>query len=171
MTRRHLLARVVLIAVLGVVLTAGCGVRPTGVITGGPAPTGHAFGRPAAPPGRGEGAALYLLADSALTPVLRPTRRPVSLTQTLELLQDGPNVDERAANLTSEVPAGLDPVTVTTDASGDVTVLVSADVRTLSTAAVDQIVCTVRDALSTTAPITLTSDAATRGPRTCPLTG
>jgi hypothetical protein len=49
--------------------------------------------------------------------------------------------------------------------------VVSADVTTLSTAAVDQIVCTVRDALSTTAPITLTSDAGTRGPQICPLTG
>jgi len=166
MTRRHLLAWVVLTAVL----CAGCGVRPTGVITGGPAPTGDAFGRPGAPPGR-EGAALYLLADSALTPVLRATRQRLSPTQTLALLQEGPNVDERAANLTSEVPAGLDAVSVTADASGDVTVLVSADVRTLSAKAVDQIVCTVRDALPATAPITLTSDAATRGPRACPLTG
>jgi len=73
MTRRHLLARVVLI---GVVLTAGCGVRPSGVITGGPAPT-----RPA------EGAALYFLAKSSLTPALRPTRQPLSPTQTLALLE------------------------------------------------------------------------------------
>jgi hypothetical protein len=156
MTRRHLLACVVLIAVLN----AGCGVRPSGVITGRPAPTGPA-----------EGAALYFLANSSLRLVLRPTRQHLSPTQTLALLQNGPNGDERAANLTSEVPAGLDPVTVTIDASGNVDVVVSADVTTLSTTAVDQIVCTVRDALSTTAPITLTSDAATRGPRICPLTG
>jgi hypothetical protein len=158
MTRRHLLALVVLIAVLN----AGCGVRPSGVIPGGPAPAGLA-----------EGVALYFLANSSLTLVLRPTRQrqPLSPTQTLALLQDGPNDDERAANLTSEVPAGLNPVTVTTNASGDADVVVSADVTTLSTTAVDQIVCTVRDALSTTAPITLTSDAATRGPRLCPLTG
>jgi hypothetical protein len=38
-----------------------------------------------------------------------------------------------------------------------------------TSAAVDQIVCTVRDALPTTAPVTLTSDAATRGPRACPV--
>jgi hypothetical protein len=114
---------------------------------------------------------LYFLTNSSLTPVLRPTRQHLSPTQTLALLQDGPTGDERAANLTSEVPTGLDPVTVTTDASGNVDVVVSADVTTLSTTAVDQIVCTVRDALSTTAPITLTHDAATRGPRTCPLPG
>jgi hypothetical protein len=156
MTRRHLLAWVVLIAVLN----AGCGVRPSGVITGNPAPAAPA-----------EGATLYFLANSSLMRVLRPTPQHLSPTQTLALLQDGPNRDERAESLTSEVPTGLDPVTVTIDASGNVDVVVSADVTTLSTTAIDQIVCTVHDALSTTAPITLTSDAATRGPRICPLTG
>jgi hypothetical protein len=156
MRRRHLLAWVVLIAVL----VAGCGVRPSGVITGGPAPTEQV-----------RGPVLYFLADSSLTPVLRPARQPLWPTQVLALLQHGPNSDERAANLTSEVPTGLDPVTVTSDPSGNVHVVVSADVTTLPALAVDQIVCTVRDALSTTAPITLTSDAKTRGPRTCPLTG
>jgi hypothetical protein len=156
MTRRHLLAWSALVAVL----STGCGVRPSGVIIGGPAPTEHA-----------RGVTLYFLAGSSLTPVLRPTHQPLWPTQTLALLQQGPNADERAANLTSEVPVGLGPVTVTTGASGDVDVVVSADVATLSTAAVDQIVCTIRDALSTTATITLASDGATRGPRSCPLTG
>jgi hypothetical protein len=163
MTRRHLLAWVVLIAVL----TAGCGVRPSGVITGGPAPTIAVLdGRPPA-----LGVALYFLADSSLTQVLRPTRQRLSPTQILALLQDGPNGDERAGDLTSEVPTGLGPVTVTTDVSGNVDVVVSVDVTTLSTTAVDQIVCTVRDALSTAAPITVTSGATTREPRICPLTG
>jgi hypothetical protein len=164
MTRR-LLAWVVLITVLAA-FTAGCGVRPSGVITGGPAPSGGP-----APAGPAEGVALYFVTDDTLRPVTRPTRRPLFLTQTLELLQHGPNREERAANLTSEVPAELDPVTVATDASGNVEVVVSADVTTLSATAVDQIVCTVRDALSTTAPVTLTSDGATRGPRLCPRTG
>jgi hypothetical protein len=158
MTRRHVLAWVALLAVFA----AGCGVRPSGVITGGPAPTGPA-----------EGVALYFLADSSLTPVLRSTRQfqPLSATQILLLLQNGPDEDERAANLTSEVPTGLRPVAVTTAASGAVEVVVSVDVRTLSTTAVDQIVCTVSEALSTTEPITVTSHAASRGPRICPLTG
>jgi hypothetical protein len=156
MTKRHLLAWVVLIAVL----TAGCGVRPSGVITGGPAPTAPA-----------EGVSLYFLANSALVRVHRPTPQHLSPTQAVALLQGGPSGDDGFANLTSEVPTRLDPVTVTTDASGNVDVVVTADVTTLSTTAVDQIVCTVGDVLSTTAPITLTSGAATRGPRICPLTG
>ncbi|HKN96350.1 MAG TPA: hypothetical protein VJX10_04480 [Pseudonocardiaceae bacterium] len=142
------------------VLTAGCGVRPSGVITGGPAPTEQVGG-----------VALYFLDNSSLTPVFRPTRQRLSPQQALVLLQHGPNGDERAANLTSQVPTGLDPVTVTIDASGNVDVVVSADVTTLSTTAVDQIVCTVHAALPTAAPITLTSHAKTRGPRTCPATG
>lgn len=154
MTRRHLLAWFVLIAVL----TAGCGVRPSGVITGGPAPTAPA-----------EGANLYFLTNSSLRLVRRPTPQHLSPTQKLALLQSGPNSDEQAENLTTEVPTALDPATVTIDASGNVDIVVSADVTTLSTTAVDQIVCTVRDALSTTAPITLTSNATTRGPRSCPL--
>lgn len=158
--RRHLRARVVPMLVFIAVLIAGCGVRPSGVITGGPAPTGPA-----------RGVTLYLLADASLTPVLRPAHQPLWPTQTLALLEHGPNDDERAANLTSEVPTGLGPVSVTPDPSGNVEVVVSADVRKLSPTAVDQIVCTVRDALSTSEPITLTSDAATRGPRTCPIPG
>jgi hypothetical protein len=167
MTSRHLRTRVVLIAVLTAVLAAGCGVRPSGVITGGPAPVVPAVDGPPAP----WGAVLYFLADSALRKVLRPTRQRLSPAQALALLQDGPVGDERAANLTTEVPTGLDPVSVTTAASGDVDVVVSVDVSTLSDTAVDQIVCTVRDALPTAAPITVSSGAATREPRLCPLPG
>jgi hypothetical protein len=48
---------------------------------------------------------------------------------------------------------------------------VSLDVTTLSPAAVDQVVCTVRDALPDATSVTLTSATASRGPRTCPLAG
>ena len=162
MTRGRRLAWLVLVAAL-----TGCGVRPSGVISGGPAPTDHL----APPVEQPKDVTLYFLAGSSLTPVLRPARQRLRPVQALALLEQGPGDAERAANLTSEVPTGLNPVTVTIDASGNVDVVVSADVTTLSNPAVDQIVCTVRDALSATAPITLTSGAATRGPRMCPFTG
>jgi hypothetical protein len=167
MTRRHPLTRLVLIAVLTAVLAAGCGIRPSGVITGGPAPAVPVVDGPPAP----WGTTLYFLADSSLRRVLRPTRQLLSPTQALTLLQDGPDGAERPTGLTSEVPTGLDPVSVTTDASGDVDVVVAADVTTLSDTAVDQIVCTVREALATAAPITVSSGAARRGPRLCPVPG
>lgn len=160
MRGRRLLASAMLVATLVATLTAGCGVRPSGVIPGGPAPVGHA-----------SGVVLYFLSGSSLTPVFRPIRQPISPTKTLAFLQEGPDDAERAANLTSEVPSGLDPVDVTTHVSGDVEIVVSFDVRSLSAAAVDQVVCTVRDTLTTTASITLSSDGATRGPRSCPFPG
>jgi sporulation and spore germination protein len=169
-TGRHPRARVVLIAVLTAVLaaalTAGCGVRPSGVIIGGPAPTKQVMD--GSPPLWG--ATLYFVAGPALTTVDRPTRQRLPPAQVLALLQAGPDGDERAAGLTSEVPAGLDAVAVTAGA-GTVEVVVSADVTALSATAVDQIVCTVRDALPTPSPVTLTSGTASRGPRTCPVAG
>ena len=155
MTRRHVLLWIVLM------LVAGCGVRPSGVITGGPAPTAPA-----------EGVSLYFITNStSLVRVRRPTPQHLSPTQTLLLLQAGPSGDDGFSNLTTEVPTGLGPVSVTIDASGKADIGVTADVTTLSSTAVDQIVCTVGEALSSTAPITVTSGAATRGPRICPLTG
>jgi hypothetical protein len=168
-TRRCPLARVVSIvlitAVVTALVTAGCGVRPSGVITGGPAPTKQVVDGP--PPAWG--AILYFVAGSALAPVVRPTRQRPSPAQALALLQDGPTGDERAVALTSEVPAGLAPAAVSTDPAGNVEVRVAADVTALSATAVDQIVCTVRDALPTTAAITVTSGGARRGPRSCPI--
>jgi len=161
MTRRLLLAWVVLIAVL----CAGCGVRPSGVITGGPAPTAQL----PAPADPAKDVTLYFVAGSLLAPVVRPTRQRLRPTQVLALLQLGPSSEERAANLTSQVPGGLRADTVTVDASGNVHVVVKADVTKLSATAVDQIVCTVRDALPATGPVTLVSGTTTRGPRSCPI--
>lgn len=155
MRRRRLLA----VATLVVVLTAGCGVRPSGVIPGGPAPVGRA-----------EGVVLYFLSGSSLMPAFRPIRQPLSPAKVLGFLQEGPDASERAANLTTEVPSGLDPVDVTTHVSGAVEVIVSVDVGSLSAAAVDQVVCTVAETMSAPAPITLSSDGATRGPLSCPFT-
>jgi hypothetical protein len=130
------------------------------VITGGPAPTRSVWGT-----------VLYFLDGSTLTPVLRPALQPgPTPTAVLELLQAGPDGDERAVQLTSEVPTGLGPVTVDLDALGTAVVVVTTDVTTLSPAAVDQIVCTVRDTTPGSAPVTLTSGAVTLGPRLCPLT-
>jgi hypothetical protein len=156
MSRRPLLASVLLLAILA----PACGVRPSAVITGNPAP--------AAPT---EGATLYFLTNSSLMRVRRPTPQHLSPTQTLALLQAGPDPEEQAVNLTSEVPTTLNPTTVTIDASGKIDIAVSTDVKTLSPTAIDQIVCTLSDTLTTTAPITLTSNTTTRGPQTCPLTG
>jgi hypothetical protein len=163
MITKKLLAGLVLFAVLA----AGCGVRASGVITGGPAPTGPA-----------DGVELYLVSNTRLTPVLRATRGQLSPIETLTLLMGGPNSDEQAQGFTTRIPPGTGVLKVVPDPSG-VLVMMSADVSALSATAVDQIVCTV-SATSMLAvrapgsgPFTVTllgvQGAQARGPGTCPV--
>jgi len=124
-------------------LLTSCGVRPSEVILGGPAPTATTS------------ATVYLLSDGDLTPVVRPN--PTS-TDVLTLLAAGPTAAERERGFTTEVPAG------TTFVASGSTVAVSVDVTALSPRAVDQIACTAA------IPITLVNGMNTSlGPRTCPV--
>jgi hypothetical protein len=148
---RLLLAAGALLALL----LAGCGVRPSGVITGGPAPAGTV-----------EGVRLYLVADGEPTLVLRGLK-PVFLDDVLDLLAAGPDPTEQRAGFTTEVPAGIAPVKV--GARGDSTVVsLSTDVRALSVLAVVQIVCTVQ-AMAHDGSVTLVSGEQSRGPLRCPV--
>jgi len=124
--------------VLVLLLVAGCGVRPSDVVLGGPAPT-------VAPV-----AVVFLVAsDGRVTRVLRPgPAAPDPLT----LLAEGPTAVERDQGYRSEVPAGA----VLSSAGGSVSV--SPD--SLSAVAVDQVVCT---AAPDGAPVTLNG----RGPLVC----
>lgn len=162
-TCRALLAGTVL---LGTLLTAGCGVRPSAVITGRPAVSGPV-----------QGVGIYLLAQGELVLVVRPATADPTPASILALLAAGPEEDERLQGLTSEVPAGLDPVTVTstTDQSGGLTVRTATSARALSVNAVNQIVCTLADAAPRTgvanssAPVTLVGPGGARPPRRCPI--
>ncbi|WP_433124590.1 hypothetical protein ACQPWW_19905 [Micromonospora sp. CA-240977] len=162
MTRRELLAGGVLLTLLA----TGCGVRPTDVITGRPAVSGPS-----------QGIGLYLLARGELALVLRPAPEDASPAKTLALLAAGPRENERGQGLTSEVPAGLDPVSVTSAAnpSGGLTVRTTGPARTLSPKAADQVICTVADAAARTglaesfAPVTVTGSDGARPARPCPI--
>ncbi|PRY41358.1 hypothetical protein [Umezawaea tangerina] len=124
-----------------VLLTGACGVRPSGVILGGPAPS--------APPA----VAVYLVLGGRVTPVPRPDS-----ASGLTSLAGGPTAAEREQGYTTEVPAG-----VVFEASGGI-VAVSVDVTALSATAVAQIVCT-----SSSGPVTLVGNGWSRGPLVCPL--
>ncbi|MCG5441567.1 hypothetical protein NIE79_001694 [Micromonospora sp. NIE79] len=151
---------------LGTLLATGCGVRPSAVITGRPAVSGPA-----------QGVGLYLLAQGELVLVLRPATGDSAPANNLALLAAGPEVNERRQGLTSEVPAGLDPVTVTSaaDQSGGLTVRTNTAARALSENAVDQIVCTVADAAAQTGftnsstPVTIVGPDGARPPQRCPI--
>ncbi|HVV13085.1 hypothetical protein [Amycolatopsis sp.] len=112
-----------------VLLLSACGVRPTGVVPAGDPPMGVA-----------RGPLLYFLADGKLRPVTRDTGHLGSLAEALSLLAAGPTLAERAAGLTSEVPAA--PLSESGPAQGVVT-LQFAGVGRLSAPAMDQLVCTV----------------------------
>ncbi|MEV1157416.1 hypothetical protein AB0J27_18665 [Micromonospora chokoriensis] len=179
-TGRALVAGGLLVAVL----TAGCGVRPSAVITGRAAVSGPA-----------EGIGVYLLAQGDLALVLRqpkatqagvapavncspssPGGSPCQPAQALALLAAGPSEDERASGLTSEVPAGLGPFTVTPGGQrSDLTVTTTGAVRPLTADAVDQIVCTVTDAATQVglvngpAAVSIVGPDGARQPRRCPI--
>jgi hypothetical protein len=139
-------------ALLAVVL-AGCGVRPSGVITGGPAPTGAV-----------DGTRIYLISDGEPTLVLRGPK-PAGPDAVLRMLAAGPTAQERAQGFTTEVPSEL-AAKVSDEAEGTV-VVVGTDVNALSVLAVVQIVCTVQ-ASTSNGQVSLVSGDQRRGPLTCP---
>lgn len=159
--RRGVFAGAVLAA--SAVLVAGCGVRPSGVITGNPAPSGPA-----------QGAELYLLSAGELTPVVRPSGRRLTPVETLALLAAGPKPEERAQGFGSEVPANLGAVAVTAGAPGaGIVVTLGGDVSGLSGNALDQITCTAvaavfpRQRVPEEVPVTVTGGGHTRDPQVC----
>ncbi|MET8045787.1 hypothetical protein ABZU25_33565 [Micromonospora sp. NPDC005215] len=163
MSRRALLAAGVLLTLLA---TGGCGVRPSDVITGRPAVSGPS-----------QGIELYLLAEGQLVLVLRPAAQGASPADTLALLAAGPQENERSQGFTSEVPAGLDPVTVTSGAnrSGGLTVRTTGAAQSLSSEAADQVICTVADAAAQSglaesfAPVAIVGSDGARPARPCPI--
>ncbi|MFC4000470.1 hypothetical protein ACFS2C_21435 [Prauserella oleivorans] len=137
---------------------AGCGVQPTGVITGASPPSGAAL----------ESAAVivYLLRNGELAATPRDAE-PRSRADTLALLANGPTDEERARGLTSEVPGSAAPFSVSAGPAGTV-VTVSRSVDALSDTAIGQIVCT---AGGPGEYVTVRGDGRSRGPLSCPVTG
>ncbi|MGC4796148.1 hypothetical protein ACLQ3H_18880 [Micromonospora saelicesensis] len=161
-TGRALLASGLLLTLLA----AGCGVRPSAVITGRPPISGPA-----------QGTWVYLLAQGELVLVLRPVNTDPSPAAALSLLAAGPQENERAQGFTSDVPAGLDPVTVTARAgrSGDLTVRANIAAQALSAHAADQIICTTVaaaaqvSAANTATTVAIVGSDGALGPRACPI--
>lgn len=113
--------------VLALLLLAGCGVQPSGVIDGGEAPTGVA-----------PGATLYFVdADGELSPQVRSTERLGSISEALALLLSGPGADLR----TEIAPITVTRVGVTT-APGVIHLMVPLTIDDVTPLGIDQIVCT-----------------------------
>ncbi|MEU6431617.1 GerMN domain-containing protein [Microbispora sp. NPDC046973] len=147
---------------VALVAVAGCGVRPSGVITGGDPPSGAVA--------RSTAITLYLVKNGRLSAVTRRFGgRPLFPADTLTLLAAGPTAEEQADGLTSDVPPTAGPFSVTAGPAGHVVVTLSAAAGDLSALAVEQIVCTAA-ATTPQSPVQVTVVGAGQrvGPRNCP---
>ncbi|GAB2821915.1 hypothetical protein GCM10027176_27840 [Actinoallomurus bryophytorum] len=118
--------------VLAVLLLGGCGVRPTGVVYAGDAPTATASASPQAE--------VFFLARKMLVPVPR-TVRPGDVQTVFDALLAGPTADERKRGL-STVLIGVQRIAV--HELDGVTLLVETEppAAKLSSIAFEQIYCT-----------------------------
>lgn len=158
--RTWLARRVLAAGLVPLVALAGCGVRPSGVITGGQPPSGAVEPTPAI--------TLYLVNNGRLGAVTRPGP-PLSQAETLTLLAAGPTAREQAHGFTTDVPPEAGPFSVTAAPGGHMVVTLSIPASQLSALAVEQIVCTA----AATAPesqtqVTVVGAGQGVGPRNCP---
>jgi hypothetical protein len=152
---RPRLARGALAAgLVSLVAVAGCGVRPSPVITGAAPPSG-AVERTAT-------ITLYWVKNGRLSAVTRPGGPPLSPADTLALLADGPTAREQVQGLTTDIPRGAGPFSVSATSTGHLAVTLSTPAGELSTLAVGQIVCTVA-ATTPGGPVSVTVVGAGRG--------
>lgn len=151
---------------LGLVLVAiaGCGVQPSGVITGAGPPSG---------PVRATGTTTLYFVANGQPSVVQRSGTSSSRAEALAQLAAGPTADERADGFTTDVPRGAAPFSVELQQAGRLVVRSSLPVDELSTTAVAQLVCTA----AATMPggggsvVTVVEGDQSRGPQTCPASG
>ena len=121
----------VLGVMLAVVLLTGCGVAPSEVEEGGPAPTGLA-----------RGTTLYFLdEDGELIPSVRRTGRLGTVLGAVQLLMAGIGANESEAGLHTAIPAdGIRAVVV--DTGPHIQVALPFDSSEIGRAGVNQVMCT-----------------------------
>jgi hypothetical protein len=158
--RTGLARRVLAAGLVSLIAVAGCGVRPSGVITGGDPPSGRVEPTPLI--------TLYLVTNGRLSAVTRPGGPPLSQADTLALLAAGPTAEEQAHGLTTDVPPDAGPFSVTAKPAGRLVVTLSTPASELSTLAVEQIVCTAAaTAPASPAQVTVVGAGRGVGPRNC----
>jgi hypothetical protein len=158
--RTGLACRVLAAGLVSLVAVAGCGVRPSGVITGADPPSGAVAPTTAI--------TIYLVTNGRLSAVARPGGR-LSQADTLALLAAGPTTGEQAQGLTTDVPPEAVPFSVTANPAGRLVVTLSAPASELSTLAVEQIVCTAAATVPEShAQVTVVGAGQGVDPRNCP---
>ncbi|TDD06286.1 hypothetical protein E1292_15470 [Nonomuraea deserti] len=162
--RTGLARRVLAAGLVSLVAVAGCGVRPSDVISAGEPPSGAVALTTTI--------TLYLVKDGRPNAVTRPwpERRPLFSEDTLALLAAGPTRREQARGLTTDVPPEAGPFSVTVKPGGHLVVTLSSSAGELSTLAVEQIVCTVAATTpENSVQVTVLGAGQSVGPRNCPV--
>jgi hypothetical protein len=132
----------VLVLVMMLLLIGACGVKPTGAVPAGPAPTLRNPGSA----GSGTDVILYFVIDGRVAPVTRPTGTQVSVSTALSMLLSGPSYEESADGYTTMLRPGSGPVDLS---PGPPAVISFAfPLKQLTSVAINQLVCTAFAALA-----------------------
>lgn len=135
-------ARAALAVGLTALTAAGCGISPTGPVPAGPPASG--IQRPGT---EARNVQLYFAGPYGLRAVNRPTDRPLSPQQALDLLLEGPTRAERERGLTTQVPPMAGQLTATpTNGAVDLYVPGTVSSGDLDVTAVAQLACTAAHA-------------------------
>lgn len=138
---------------------SACGVRPSVVIQGGPAPSA---------PDVLNADTLFLVNDGKLAMVQRSATGLSGEVQALRQLTEGPTGLEREQGLTTELPSDVGQIELT-PGQGTMRISLNVDVNTLSEMAVDQVVCTA--GLVKEITVTLVGGGHSRLAEPCPFKG
>jgi hypothetical protein len=132
-----------LLVVAVLLLVSACGVKPTGVVPAGQAPTLRNPGSS----GRGTDVILYFVIDGRLSPVTRPSGGTTDVSTALSLLLNGPSDDERASGYTTMLPRERGPIALSPGTPSAV-ISFPFPVTQLTQVAVSQVVCTAFAAMA-----------------------
>ncbi|MFJ5680914.1 GerMN domain-containing protein [Streptomyces sp. NPDC093097] len=130
------------LSTLLIATVTGCSIGPTHPVHAGPPASGIQQ-----PGTEAHFARLYFAGPTGIRAVSRPTDRPLSPQQALDLLLEGPTPAERQRGLISQVPPMAGQLTATaTDGAVDVSVPQKVSTGDLGVTAVSQIACTAAHA-------------------------
>jgi hypothetical protein len=154
--------RLLALAGLLALVRAGCGVRPSGAISGDPAPTGPV-----------NGVTLFFVRNGELAPTLRTTATALPRPRRSASWSPDPASRNASRACTPRWQTTVGPVTVTT--TDGITVDLAVDPNSLSTMAIDQLACIAQSAVADqTTPVSGPPGLAIAGagktirPRGCP---
>ncbi|MFJ7215608.1 hypothetical protein [Amycolatopsis sp. NPDC098790] len=141
-----------------VLLVSACGVKPTGVVPAGPAPTLRNPGGP----GRDAEVILYFVLDGRVAPVTRPIVNGRGAEAALSTLLDGPTEAERADGYVSALPRRAGSIALVPGPPA--TIDVSFPLKPIAGVGVNQLVCTAFAALAADGGYSIDGTIAVSGP-------